>query len=605
MVKVIKKIVFYSLMMVLALFSLTDNVFAVSETLKISSVDELGQQNAGAFPGLTVRKRKTNDGKFVYCLDSNKSGVYVGYSMTLDGEIDDAGLVYIALNGYPSKAMTGNENKDVYITQVAIWLYQQEVHGVKYSKLDGYTSGKYDDYDIAPHIKSLYEGAVKAYKTGIVKPSLSAKGTSLTLSSDGKYVESGYNTVNLTAASTYTVNINNNTIGAYTVDSKGNKKTTFNANEKFKVVIPFANIVNDKVSLSVSITSSGNVNHVYRYKPSNPARQRVLHMGFVSTKVNMTTSLQFNYEVIRYNIAISKKDITSKNELPGATLVVKDNKGSVIDTWVSTNEPHYIKLLPGKYTLTETIAPEGYVLSKEVVSFEVKTDGSTTKVEMFNKLKDKTVISISKQDITNKKELPGATLVVKDAEGNVIDTWVSTNEPHVMKDLAVGKYTLTETIAPEGYTLSSETISFEIKNDGSVQTVVMYNAPKDKTIISISKQDITNKKELPGATLVVKDAEGNVIDTWVSTNEPHVMKDLAVGKYTLAETIAPKGYELTTTTIDFEVKNDGSVQTVVMYNAPEKEVPRTDLNASSIVIIMGIILTMLGTGVVYKYATKE
>ena len=78
------------------------------------------------------------------------------------------------------------------------------------------------------------------------------------------------------------------------------------------------------------------------------------------------------------------------------------------------------------------------------------------------------VVNISKVDITNDKELAGATLTIKDSEGKVVESWVSTEEVHVIKGLKSGKYTLTEEIAPEGYEISDTTISFSIDDAGNV-----------------------------------------------------------------------------------------------------------------------------------------
>ena len=173
-------------------------------------------------------------------------------------------------------------------------------------------------------------------------------------------------------------------------------------------------------------------------------------------------------------VKISKQDITSKEELPGATLVIKDKNGKEIDKWVSTTEPHYIEgLEPGEYTLTEVVAPNGYVLSKESITFTVKADGSITEAVMYNSRT--TITKISKQDITTKKELAGAELVIKDKNGKEIDKWVSTTEPHYIEGLEPGEYTLTEIVAPNGYVLSKESITFTVKNDGSITEVVMYN----------------------------------------------------------------------------------------------------------------------------------
>lgn len=273
------------------------------------------------------------------------------------------------------------------------------------------------------------------------------------------------------------------------------------------------------------------------------------------------------------DIVISKQDITTGEELPGAKLVVKDSTGKVIDEWTSTNEPHYIKkeLTPGTYTLTETMAPEGYVLSTEKVTFVVNKDGSVDGTVVMKNAPKKGV-TISKQDATTDKELPGATLVLKDSTGKVVETWVSGDKPHYIDDLADGDYYLSETIAPEGYDLSTTTVKFTITHDGKVlEPVVMKNYPTKKGIY-ISKQDITNGKELPGATLIVKDEQGNVIDKWVSGKKPHYIENLKPGNYTLIEISSPKGYELSEEVIEFTIdKNGKNAKTIVMTNSPIPE----------------------------------
>ena len=123
-----------------------------------------------------------------------------------------------------------------------------------------------------------------------------------------------------------------------------------------------------------------------------------------------------------------------------------------------------------EYVITELKSPDGYATA-EPVTFKTDEDKNLT-VEMIDEI---TRVEVSKQDITTNKELPGATLVVKDKDGNVIDEWVSTSEPHIIRSLTVGKtYTLSETIAPDGYKIA-QSIDFKIKDTGEVQNVVMYD----------------------------------------------------------------------------------------------------------------------------------
>ena len=174
-------------------------------------------------------------------------------------------------------------------------------------------------------------------------------------------------------------------------------------------------------------------------------------------------------------VQISKKDLTTNEELPGAELTLTDEKGNEIDRWVSTDAPHYMERLPaGKYTLTEVTAPDGYAIA-ERVEFEVLPTGEVQTFEMFD---DTIKVKISKVDITTNEELPGAELVIKDKDGTEIDRWISTNEPHYVEKMPAGDYTLTEITAPNGYKVA-ESINFTVLPTGEMQTVVMKDARED------------------------------------------------------------------------------------------------------------------------------
>ena len=276
-------------------------------------------------------------------------------------------------------------------------------------------------------------------------------------------------------------------------------------------------------------------------------------------------------DVTRFEI--SKKDLTNGEELPGAHLQVTDEAGTVIDEWVSTDTPHYIeKLIVGKtYTLTETLPAEGYTTA-ESIRFTVADTGEVQHVSMED---DITRIQISKTDLTTGAELPGAHLQVTDEAGTLIDEWVSTDTPHYMEKLVVGKtYTLTETLPAEGYA-TAESIEFTVGDTGELQKIEM----KDDIIrVQISKTDLTTGEELPGAHLQVTDETGTLIDEWVSTDTPHYMEKLVVGKtYTLTETLPAEGYA-TAESIEFTVEDTGEIQKIEMKDDITKvQISKTDL----------------------------
>ncbi len=190
----------------------------------------------------------------------------------------------------------------------------------------------------------------------------------------------------------------------------------------------------------------------------------------------------------------------------------------------------------------------------------------------------KTHITVSKRDITKgDEELPGATLQILDKEGNVVEEWISGEEAHEIEGLKTGvEYTLRETIAPDGYTITSDTTftidetgkvtgSATISTDDEGNTILVVN---DKPVhVEVKKTDIANGEEVAGAHLIVTDAEGNKVDEWVSEDKgSHLIKNLKTGvEYTLSETVAPDGY-LVTTDITFTVAADGTVSLRVTKN---------------------------------------
>lgn len=187
-------------------------------------------------------------------------------------------------------------------------------------------------------------------------------------------------------------------------------------------------------------------------------------------------SYEFVFENEPTTVELTKTDLTTGKELPGAHLKVTDEDGNVIDEWVSTEKAHVIKeLTVGKsYTMTETKPADGYVTA-ESITFIVENTAEIQKQEMKD---DVTKVLISKQDIAG-KELPGAKLTILDEDGKVVESWTSTEEAHYIEMLPIGKYMLREETAPEGYLVAKD-VEFEVKDTAEVQKVVMVDEEKPK-----------------------------------------------------------------------------------------------------------------------------
>jgi len=239
----------------------------------------------------------------------------------------------------------------------------------------------------------------------------------------------------------------------------------------------------------------------------------------------------------------------------------------------------------GEYIVREIEAPTGYILSGESYPVTVCEDGETITIRTVNK---PVTVEISKRDVYG-NELVGAEMVLENADGEIVDKWTSDGTNHIVSKLGAGEYVLKEIAAPDGYIIATD-IKFSVDVYGNVtvenvdSTAVSDNGyplivmVDDTTKVQISKQDITTGEELPGATLQIIDEDGNVVEEWVSTNEPHMIegKLIASKEYTLKEIIAPEGYEIANE-IKFTVNADGTVTEVVMYDehTPDLETPPT------------------------------
>lgn len=277
----------------------------------------------------------------------------------------------------------------------------------------------------------------------------------------------------------------------------------------------------------------------------------------IKFRVENTTEIQ-KVTMIDKVVTMTKQDIGG-NEVEGAELQVIDEDNNIVDEWTSTKEPHRINnLVEGKtYTLIEQYAPDGFVISNEI-KFTVTTDKETQEVKMIDK-----VVEISKQDVSG-NELEGATLVVTSTKTkNIVDKWVSGKEPHKVNGLIENEeYILHEEIAVNGYVKATD-VKFTVTSDKETQKVIMI----DK-ILEVVKTDLVTGEEIEGAELKVIDEDGNIIDEWTSTKEPHRVVGLEENKkYKLVEITAPYGYEITEE-IEFTVSEEKETQRVEMKDMP-------------------------------------
>lgn len=315
-------------------------------------------------------------------------------------------------------------------------------------------------------------------------------------------------------------------------------------------------------------------------------------------------------------------------------------------------EAIFDNLSDGTYTYKEVEAPMGFVLDSTERTVEISSTNCNPTTQVMNNLENGS-LTIYKTDNEN-KAVVGAKIKVYtitstgsngnyenpeigdydetsggdytkeddnnyqfnylrfDANGNYnpngeFDYFITTDTPKVIEGLTIGRtYYVDEESVPENsdYAIKVGADSAFVEKSQNYDVKLINNHSNFK----ISKQDITSKSELKGATLQLFDSRGIKRYEWVSNDKPQEIIGLEDGDYTLVETQAPKGYTMSES-INFtiengKVKNDAD-NTVVMYDKFVAEVPDTFTTKNIITMIIGLVLVAAGTGaIVYEYKKK-
>lgn len=275
------------------------------------------------------------------------------------------------------------------------------------------------------------------------------------------------------------------------------------------------------------------------------------------------------------SISITKTG-SANNPLQGAVFgLYKDAAAAEkpIDTQQTdkNGEALFADLEAGKYYVKEIAAPNGYVLDETIRPFTIGGNNAwDVKTNIENSLKQYTLKLTKKGD--DGKLLPGVEFTLS---GNGITKKSASGQDGVVKfeGLPFGRYTITETKAPQGY-VPAGSINVEVKGDGSNGSVIQVGDVINKrTKLTVTKFAEDGKTALPGAKFVIKSADGKYakVDgtsfasfadkkedaTAIVTGEngAFTLEYLPLGKYVLEEIEAPEGYMIVTASKDFEIKN--------------------------------------------------
>ncbi|MDM0532541.1 SpaA isopeptide-forming pilin-related protein [Clostridium perfringens] len=280
-----------------------------------------------------------------------------------------------------------------------------------------------------------------------------------------------------------------------------------------------------------------------------------------------TIEITHTNKIIKGKVAVKKTDseIADLN-LEGAEFTIYDNNKNTVAT-ITTNKDGYAESEPlnyGTYTMQETKAPKGYLLSNKVWDINITEDGKVYSYDITNDV-IKGKLQIVKVDSENEeKPVEGAGFDVIAVnvngikEGTVVDHVVTDKDGFAYtKDLRYGDYKFHETDTPKGYWKSDKDYSFSITENGKTYVKYVKNSPIQAKV-RVIKVDSKDGKPLKGVKFQIRNSDTKKLveftnfigiipykTTTLETNKNGELvtpQNLAYGNYLLEEVEPLEGY---------------------------------------------------------------
>ena len=502
----------------------------------------------------------------VYCLEKNK-GWSPGETITRNETPLDDGYVYLLQNGYPKKSLTGDNANDEYLTQIAVWWYQDLVNGVNDDETGILTanqksvikSSKYYRY-----IEPLITGAVNAKNNPIeINPTFSINTNDFKLSSDNKYLMTDSITITSNIDyDNYLISVDNNAVEVLDNNNNVISNNTINKGESFKLRVDLSKIDNP-ITVNISAIVNYTEFEAYSYDPPKEDMQQsvasvlvpVSKQKVVSNSVSMPTG----------SLTIRKVD-TENKPLEGANIeVIRKATNKTVANFETTTEDYVIdNLLPGEYEIKELSAPNGYYIDNESTNVIINDSNLNVTKEIIN---SKYIVRIAKRTYDQGGFISGAVLNIVNSNNEVVETITTTNGYTFLdtSKLSEGTYKVIEVTAPDGYFVNTEGEEFTIDKNHTNIEVIFHDEVNE---VIIDKKDEENNFVSGAVLRLIRVSDGKVIDEWTSTNEGHSVYSLSKGEYKVIEVTPPSGYSLNTSEVTFEVTGEETeAKTVTFYNS--------------------------------------
>lgn len=472
-------------------------------------------------------------------------------------KVTDDRLWRIAVNGYPYKTPSqmgvNGEKEAFFVTKQALYRTLDD------ESLDNYGTLNSEGDNMVEAIKELYDIGLNG-TDGYVEPKLTITAdTKETVVDelDPQYKSQMFEVKGNCEFDSYEVlfDLSELPLGTKITTENGIEKTTFDSDEKFKVMLPVNE--NETTAFEVKVKASLRSRPVYQAEAYNIRLQAMLIAANEYEEVVEDVTIRTNK--ITTDITIIKRDSITNEKLGNATFEVAKVDGEIIGTYVTDNNGEVVIKVTdsGYYRITELEAPNGYLLSDNAEDNEQIILVEFNKDNVVTFLNDKKAgIEILKLDKTTNKPLQGAKYRVSKADGTLVGEYTTNKSGMInVQDLEIGTYDVEEIEAPLNYLQDTNVYKVNVL-ENEVSELVLYNRPL--TGIQIIKRDSLTDKPLANATFEINLISSEVRAVWnggfignFTTDEKGTISipNLYPGVYSVKETKAPRGYN-----IDVETK---------------------------------------------------
>lgn len=277
-----------------------------------------------------------------------------------------------------------------------------------------------------------------------------------------------------------------------------------------------------------------------------------LNSGAQTVSVTSVKAAVVNFGFERHSAIVVKSFDSEGNPLPGTMFQVRSEAGQVVEQITTDLSGTAVTktLTPGRYTVEQIFAPDGYVAETPFQTISV--ENNKTAIATFTQVQ-KSVITIYATD-SEAIGIPGVQYAVYDGVTGQEIAQVVTDTAGVatVGPLEPGVYSVKELSAPEGYLLTtSYQIPVVVYGDGAV-FVRFPHATQD--VILIETLDNVTREPISGAQYSVTNLNGDLVGTYTA-NENGVVEvgPLKPGFYVVKQVMAPPGYRICAETQTIEV----------------------------------------------------